>query len=85
MLTTMVARVLCRFAGFACWLVDRLACDLISPHLQLHAMWHIFIAAAAQYALVLSILTHELEKKGRISIGSWYGLSYLKSSKERAE
>jgi hypothetical protein len=71
--------------GFICWLVDRLACDLLSPHLQLHAWWHVFIALAAQQAFVLSVMTHGLEAAGKVSVGTWFGVSYLKMSKLRED
>jgi hypothetical protein len=71
------------FTGAFCWLIDRLACGSISPHWQLHAWWHIFIALSAQQALVLSILNHSLEARGKVEIASWYGLAYLKSVRRR--
>lgn len=63
-------------------MIDRLACDLLSPHFQLHAWWHIFIALAAQQAFVLSVVTHGLEARGKVEIREWYGVCYLNTDFE---
>lgn len=50
--------------GFACWLVDKLACSSLGTTaqlVQLHSWWHLFTAAAIYTAGCAALLVHSAE------------------------
>jgi hypothetical protein len=77
--------------GFGCWLVDRLACDLVGQIPQLHAWWHVFVSLGLHQAYVCSVALHLLAPLPSsnashnrdvtvttLELGSSYGLAVLR-------
>ena len=78
-------------SGFGCWLVDRLACDLVGQVPQLHAWWHLLVSLALHEALVcstaLALLAMESDPRAALmqpqmfAIVTRYGLGFVEPHK----